>query len=784
MASPFKVFRKNQKAMLALLTILTMFSFLFIPILMDMMGLRSGGPENPVVAKTSKFGSIKLRDLQHLRESHRKVVMVMTDLKRVAADAEIKDLIKTGKIPEAYESQLRANAERQAVQEAESMFGPPTEESLVSTWLMARYAEQEGVIVSDKAINHFLFDVETRNRVTANQMKETFQRAGISVETFFSLLRHELLAQQVQRIMQPAMSPVAATPAERWDYYNRLNRYAMIEAVAVPVADPALLKQVPKPTDAQLKAFFDEHKGEIARPESPEPGFRRPHRVALEYVRADIEKFTKAITDQQVREQYEKEKDRYDQVTEQRAKQKAAAEAQKKAAQQPEKTPAVKGQTKSESAKPSQQPLKAGQQQPGKPAPAAPKQPATPKAAAPTKEPNKPKDSKSTSENNLPIPSEGLEGARVQLASFAEEKKEDKKPDAAGAKTPVAKPVTPALATPPGKPGAPAAKSAGLGLTDELKKDIRQELAAEKVRKIFAELKEEIGQYSEKRREYDVLKIHAAEQKKSIEPPPPEPNFEKFAKENGLTAGRSGLIPQWEMQGKDIGQSFIGSGAYVWSYAFRGLGTTFRCETSQDTKGDAFLFWKTGDEKEYEPKFDDAGVRAEVLREWNLIQARDIAMKAAQKLAAEAKKANKSLRQVFPDRHVILPAKFTWLNFPSVASQWQQPARLSTVDGVEMPGWDFMREVFGLQENEVGVAFNAPKTIVYLVRPAEFTPSYKVLRPLFVAEPYAKYYAAGQEDVAKMWRAWFDELKRSAGFAWGPGHRIDRPSDYGPMSGD
>ena len=184
----------------------------------------------------------------------------------------------------------------------------------------------------------------------------------------------------------------------------------------------------------------------------------------------------------------------------------------------------------------------------------------------------------------------------------------------------------------------------------------------------------------------------------------------------------------------------VGRGVYLWQYAFQSL-AKFRCgkvDGPQGRQGQPLLFWKTEDEKEHVPKFEDKGIRAEVLRAWKLIHARDIALKAAETLAAEARKADKPLKQVFadrPERHVILPSKFTWLNFPNVAHGWQQPARLSAVEGVDMPGWDFMREVFGLQQGQVGVAFNAPKTIAYVVRPSQFTPSYDVLRPQFETEP-------------------------------------------------
>ncbi len=212
--------------------------------------------------------------------------------------------------------------------------------------------------------------------------------------------------------------------------------------------------------------------------------------------------------------------------------------------------------------------------------------------------------------------------------------------------------------------------------------------------KIFDELKEQVSQYGDLWREYKARKIQAGDQKQSVGPAPPEPDIEKFAKDHGLVAGRTGLMAEWDLKDTEIGQSIVGRGAYLWRYAFQSV--PYRSEISQDLKdgkGSLFMFWKTDDEKEQVPKFKD--VRAEVLRAWKLIRARDLALEAAKKLAAEAQKAKKPLKQVFadrPERHVILPAKFTWLNFGNVAMGWRQPARLSTVEGVPMPGWDFMAQ--------------------------------------------------------------------------------------------
>ena len=78
----------------------------------------------------------------------------------------------------------------------------------------------------------------------------------------------------------------------------------------VPVAD--YVAKVDEPKDEELKTFFDEHKEEHPQPASPEPGFREPQRVALQWFKADQDKFLAQVTDAEIKQRYEKNKELYD----------------------------------------------------------------------------------------------------------------------------------------------------------------------------------------------------------------------------------------------------------------------------------------------------------------------------------------------------------------------------------------------------------------------------------------------------------------------------------------
>ena len=73
------------------------------------------------------------------------------------------------------------------------------------------------------------------------------------------------------------------------------------------------------------------------------------------------------------------------------------------------------------------------------------------------------------------------------------------------------------------------------------------------------------------------------------------------------------------------------------------------------------------------------------------------------------------------------------------------------------------RPSFGWR-GKAGVAFNAPQTVVYVVRPSQFNPSYDVRWAMFPIEDFSKYASVGQEDQIRTYQAWLKELKASAGF--------------------
>ncbi|GAG22316.1 unnamed protein product, partial [marine sediment metagenome] len=242
--------------------------------------------------------------------------------------------------------------------------------------------------------------------------------------------------------------------------------------------------------------------------------------------------------------------------------------------------------------------------------------------------------------------------------------------------------------------------------------------------------------------------------------PPAKPDFKKFAEENGLVFGKTPLVSQFEVNRFDIGDSYIdGQRQYPFAKsAFEKSLKLYVPKTSEDPQGNSYVFWKMEDVKAYTPKFSGKGERERVLQAWRMVQARELALKEAQRLADKARKATGSLKDIFadqPDIAVSLTARFSWLILERKNEDSLMPSprfsRIVDADHrllVDSPGPDFMRTVFELKEGELGVAMNYPKTVAYLIRLVEMRPSERLLRTQFEVDRrnYYIYFFLGSDD--------------------------------------
>lgn len=761
MASPFAVFRKNQKFLIATLGLLAMIAFVFLPMILK--GLGGSGPGKDPVVVTSKYGNLTERQLQNMRNRRQAVIQFLQRAVVAAAFDQQSTSVRTTWIGE--------------------FFGQASEQSTVDLWLLVQRAKQLGMTISDESLSDFIGTQITENRVTHEQFAHLYKTLNISEDIVFDALQDELLAQELQEAFTSSLG--GTTPAQRWEYFQRLNRKVNIQVAAVPVAD--YVDQVKDPTDDELKAFFEDHKGELVSPLSPKPGFRVPTKAAVEYVKADVSKLLDItpITDKEIEAYYMKNRDeRF-----LKSSLPGLDEDDKKTALpglDVDKKKAALADAKTAKAKPAA----ADAKKPLEPKKETPKQ-ETPKQETPKQETPK----KDTPSPEAKESSASDSKSPFRLVSVADEKPAEKNAEDKPAENPTEKKAAPKPAEktavkkaddkPAKKPGEkktdskpvdkkPAAKTAADSKykpLDAVRSEIRATLTVKKqaaaikafgeVEKSLLPIREAITKYRRALSLFDATSDEKGAQK------PEAPNFDALAKKNGLTFHKTGLIPAAEMANLDIGRSMIQSGQSFLSSIYT-TSNLNRPRIATDIGRNIYMFWKTDSSEEGEPKFDDEGMSATVLAAWKLEKAREIARKEAGELAEQARQSKKPLAEALGADHKVQESgNFSWVTrAPVPGARGRTRLFVSRIDNVEKPGEKFMRAVYDLEVGQIGVAMNLPEDVAYVIQLENTEPSDTVLWIGFQADPYSVYSAVGRSDQDKMIETWIGDIRNDANLKW------------------
>jgi hypothetical protein len=302
MASPFRVFRKNQKIWMVALTILSMFAFVVLGSF-SRLGSPSGKREDPEIF-TWDFGAVHKSDLQY-RKQARQLVRQFLFNAVVAANPD-----------SMVERNLQQSLNRQF---------PLSDQQIVESMLWEKKAQQLGIVVSDDMVNNFIRDY-TGNRLRPEQLAEIVRsmqaRNGeVSQTELFDALRTELsalyaegaFAQLLQRNNGRVFFFRGDTPGDRWDYFCRLNRKITAELLPVPVEQ--FVAAIHDPSADELQKFYDQYKNVVKDPDSPAPGFRQPFKAKFQYLKADYEKLlavaSPKITEAQIKSYYDEHKDEF-----------------------------------------------------------------------------------------------------------------------------------------------------------------------------------------------------------------------------------------------------------------------------------------------------------------------------------------------------------------------------------------------------------------------------------------------------------------------------------------
>ena len=815
MSRMMHMFRKYQYMLLIVFGVLLMFVFVIGDALMGLMGPGQGGGQPDEVVLTWKHGIVRGNDLYSQRVRHNMAVEFLSEIVQETVRRE-----GTPKGPGVFRDQFGRYNPGITIAENDEM--------LVQKMLLAAKAETLGVKVDNDAVKAFLHQLGD-GELNDNDLGIVYNKtiAGrMTQQHLMDQLQHELLAQQM--LMMTRAGLFVVPPREAWGFHNRMRRRVQTEMVALKV--DSFKDRVSKmPTEAEIKKLYEEGKDRFPNPYSPEVAFKRRHKLAFEYVRADSGKLQEeeaakikaTITDEEIEKYYAENKERYRVIelpADDSPSASDAADSNPDAAPEsnekpvPEQTPEKDGAPESpDREEPS--PEKSAPSEPD-PSPAATPPAATPPAATPPAAIPPVGDQPAANEEEncdvqelteteavepaaTPAPPEATESdpaVTPETAPTPEAPATDNPPatpDAAPADAEKPAPVAEAPA-PENEPAVPASETPSADpvdvpatekkpeepkykpLDDKLRAEIGDELATdrsrqpaqERLNKALDEIKSEIDNYGRQVRRIDVAK--------SGEKPKPV-DYEKLATERGFTAGKIDAtdvvgIEEYEL-GKAYEMTFTSWPPQRVSFAQKAFLDTvqpYRAQRIKSAELDVeFLYWNVAEEEAYVPELKD--IRDEVIDAWKRREAFVIAKAEAEKLAKQAvgdKPLGESL-STHDDLEIIQPAPFSWMSTGSTPFGGAGAPTLSQVEGVEAAGNEFMRSVFSLKKGEVGVAVDQPEAIVYVVRIAAETPSDEMLKEQFLSSGVTPEMSQiAFVEIEDVWQDWYKNLEQEMNVKW------------------
>lgn len=696
MAGSFDVFRKYQRSLLVAVAILAMLAFFVLPPFLQMGSNASYGDP---VAVAWKGGGLRESELE----------------RAVAMQAAVNRFV--------VQSAAAAGRDPSRI----SLF-PENEEAVVRTLLLAEEARENGVVVSDRAVNDYLSQL-TNDMVRPEQLDGIIAGLrigpmGVSQADLFSALRTERAAWASLIMGQAAFS--GDPPGWRWEAFRQLEQSAVVEVVPVDVR--GLADEVPAPSEAVLRAFFDRFKERLPEPESREPGFREPHRIEAEYLvanRKQIEETVRGeVTDEAIAAYYEKNKERLFRATK---KEEPAKEEPKK------DEPAKEGDRIEQEAK------RVDTDDAAKP------DAAKPDAAAAADKP-------------------AAEGD-VKAAAEAEKSPAEAEKSAAGD----------AKESPPASDGFEPLEK----VKDRIRDELVRERAEKKIDVIFTAAAADVTGYAE-----DLAVWRARNDGRSAEPR--RPDVEAIAKVQGLESGTTRMVSARDASEiAGIGRSFeftpdpgsrFGVRQQSWLEMMFGRGSLLlRPATSRDIDGNRYLSWKIEDRPEFTPTFEEA--KANVEKAWRIVEARELARTKATEIARKAEAEKATLEAAVAGRTDVKATQvgpFTFLTQGS--APLDAPAVLSSPKGLDLPGEAFMKAVFALEPGGTAVVFNEPETVCYCVRLVSYEPTADELRQRFLddREDQSRLAMVSQRQYQRQFGEWVGSLDKKYAVEWKRPPRIAR----------
>jgi hypothetical protein len=715
MASPFRAFRKYQKAFLVVAGVILMFVF----VLGDPLSqyLRSNAPGQGGPARSPNAVAVKWNDGQLTNAELGQLVM-----QRLVVNNFLRNVEGMGVV-----AAQQAGAEPQPLRVAQ-LIGPETaqqgvEQDVVRTHLMAEAARKAGMAISDPYILEYLSQLG-RGYVSLDDIRAILNSIQVggrqtSIDFVLDAVRHEMLARNYLASYSFALE--TELPEDRWRDWLRVNDRVTVDAVALPAE--SFLVDVKDPSEEELKAFFEEYKEREPRPDtawgielpSPDPAFRVPPKVAVQYLMANYDEYVtkaeEAVTDAEIEKFYEDNKDHMFES----AGSLLGDEGDLTGKEEDAETIEAEG-TSEEAAAPETDA-------------AAPESDATP----------------ATGDETKAAPETNEESRRVsdspfRLVAFQEEAGSA---PAAGEEASNAPQADANAATTTETPAAAEKKYQPL---DEVRDEIRRLIAETKVAEQLGDLTSNLeSKLNESYTNYFGATLDAEDAgKERPEPPADLADLTQMAKDNNLLYEKTEAATWQQLRDTPVGNSTRPEwgGTPLYLQIFSPDFDLYEPVVTQDLNANRYITLKTADIKGKVPKLEE--VRGEVIKAWKLREAGKLAAKRAEELAKAANEKGGSLTDAIAGDSTLQIVKtdpFAFFTIGAVSRETQQVQsfRLSEPDGIVAAGPEFMEKVFDLKEGEVGAVANHDDSVSYVVKVTGHQNSLEELRQAFLGEDYAWY---------------------------------------------
>ena len=609
---------------------------------------------------------------------------------------------------------------------------------LISRYIFAQLAAEEGVVASDGMVDDYLRELSAGadfSRQDFEAINNQVNSKYVTMSRVRERLKIELLANQMLLFGTLGISG-APNVTEAVQLYSRTTD--QVECEVLPIDVIKMESQITeKPDGAVIKALYEEGKYDFPSANGEKPGFKMGPRLRLQYFVADFQSFLEKemnkLSDEDVQKEYERLVAAKDEMV-------------------LEPLPVDDGSIELNSPPPGDSdvtpPPTGGEDMKEAPGDVGPP-PEAPKAEAPKAEAPKAEAPKEESEKQSNLGT----SADYQFVSTSvqeEEKSESTPQEPAEPKTENPEVAEPATETPKTeatdssdekaaeiveKPQEPAGENAEptqepapkeraikplKDIKEEVKRSMSEEPALEAMTQAITKASVLVQDHYEKRLRWDF------EENKNAENEPAPMDLDSIAKQYGLVKKETGLVDFTELSTDAIGsirvfQNMMVQGrpspqliplSQILFSNFNGL-NEYEPNTVDDNWNtrNSYLYWVAQKVDTKIPSLDEA--ESEVVKYWKKQQAFKLAQEDAEKYQAKVNESDGKLMsevEGVPAANVIKTGAFTW--FSSFGS-----TRYSSPVGVTAAGEKFMEAAFNTEQFKAAVAENESRDTIYVIQP-------------------------------------------------------------------